>query len=354
MCGEHVRKYEVFHAFDKTIIAAHNRLTVAPDTITAPPTLQRHPCMSNPLNNLSRFLKTLDSYQVKDGKTFSLEHFSPDDDGGLGLDKEHGKALLADVKTRLQELQELLYANQTHSLLIILQGMDTAGKDGTIKHVMSGVNPQGISVTSFKQPGPSELLHGFLWRIHMAAPQAGRIAVFNRSHYEEVLITRVHPELLQNEHLPGEVNTLAFWEGRYSDIRHLEHYLSRQGTLVLKFFLNISHEEQRKRLLARLDIPSKRWKFSSSDLQEREFWNEYQTAYQDTIAATARSHAPWTIVPANQKWYAHLVVIGTIIRALHNLHQTIPAPAPDISRQLDNYRDSLLNEKSPNKHKLKS
>lgn len=310
--------------------------------------------MSNPLNNLNRFLETLDSYQVTDGKTCDLEHFSPDDDGGLGLDKEHGKALLAAVKTRLQELQELLYANQTRSLLIVLQGMDTAGKDGTIKHVMSGVNPQGVSVTSFKQPGPSELLHGFLWRIHLAAPQAGRIVVFNRSHYEDVLVTRVHPELLENEHLPGETNTPAFWQGRYSDIRHLEHYLSRQGTVVLKFFLHISREEQRKRLLARLDIPDKRWKFSTADLREREFWNEYKSAYQDAIAGTAREHAPWTIVPANQKWYARLVVIGTIIRALHNLNQTMPDPSPEITRQLDNYRESLLNEETPPKNKKKS
>lgn len=310
--------------------------------------------MSNPLNNLNRFLETLDSYQITDGKTFDLEQFNPDDDGGLGLDKEHGKALLAAVKTRLQELQELLYANQTRSLLIVLQGMDTAGKDGTIKHVMSGVNPQGVSVTSFKQPGPSELLHGFLWRIHLAAPQAGRIVVFNRSHYEDVLVTRVHPELLDNEHLPGETNTPAFWQGRYSDIRHLEHYLSRQGTVVLKFFLHISREEQRKRLLARLDIPAKRWKFSTADLREREFWNEYKTAYQDAIAATAREHAPWTIVPANQKWYARLVVIGTIIRALHNLNQTMPDPSPEITRQLDNYRDSLLSEDPQTKHKKKS
>ncbi|MCP1241562.1 polyphosphate kinase 2 family protein [Acetobacter lambici] len=297
------------------------------------------------MNTLSRFLNALDSYKVTDGSKFRLADHDPADDGHLGLDKETGKKLLRQVKGLLQDLQELLYANQTHSLLIILQGMDAAGKDGTIKHVMSGVNPQGVAVTSFKQPGPTDLLHGFLWRIHAAAPQAGRIVIFNRSQYEDVLVSRVHPDLLKNGHLPGALNTPEFWEGRYSDIRHLEHYLSRQGTIVLKFFLNISREEQRERLLARLDIPEKRWKFSPSDLHEREYWDDYATAYQDAIAQTARPHAPWIIVPANHKWYARLVVIGTIIRALHNLRQITPQPNPDVMHQLDDYRTRLLQEK---------
>ncbi|MDE7547548.1 polyphosphate kinase 2 family protein [Acetobacter fabarum] len=297
------------------------------------------------MNTLSRFLNALDSYKVTDGSQFRLADHNPDDDGHLGLDKDMGKNLLRQVKGLLQDLQELLYANQTHSLLIILQGMDAAGKDGTIKHVMSGVNPQGVAVTSFKQPGPTDLLHGFLWRIHAAAPQAGRIVIFNRSQYEDVLVSRVHPELLKNGHVPGALNTPEFWDGRYSDIRHLEHYLSRQGTIVLKFFLNISREEQRERLLARLDIPEKRWKFSPSDLHEREYWDDYATAYQDAITQTARAHAPWIIVPANHKWYARLVVIGTIIRALHNLRQVTPQPNPDVMHQLDDYRTRLLQEK---------
>ncbi|GAN71484.1 polyphosphate kinase 2 family protein [Acetobacter syzygii] len=297
------------------------------------------------MNTLSRFLNALDSYKITDGSQFKLSDHNPGDDGHLGLDKEMGKKLLRQVKGLLQDLQELLYANQTHSLLIILQGMDAAGKDGTIKHVMSGVNPQGVAVTSFKQPGPTDLLHGFLWRIHAAAPQAGRIVIFNRSQYEDVLVSRVHPDLLKNSHLPGELNTPEFWQGRYSDIRHLEHYLSRQGTIVLKFFLNISREEQRERLLARLDIPEKRWKFSPSDLHEREYWDDYAAAYQDAIAQTARPHAPWIIVPANHKWYARLVVIGTIIRALHNLRQVTPQPSADVMHQLDDYRTRLLQEK---------
>ncbi|MCP1220552.1 polyphosphate kinase 2 family protein [Acetobacter orientalis] len=298
------------------------------------------------MNKLAKFLRALESYHITDGEKFTLAQHNPDDDGGLGLSKEDGAHLLREVKEQLQDLQELLYANQTRSVLIILQGMDAAGKDGTIKHVMSGVNPQGVTVASFKQPGPTELQHGFLWRIHAAAPQVGRIVIFNRSQYEDVLVTRVHPELLENEHLTGPVNTPEFWEGRYKDIRHLEHYLARQGTVVLKFFLNISRKEQRERLLSRLEVPEKRWKFSSSDLREREYWDQYQTAYQDAIAATARPYAPWVIVPANHKWYARLVVIGTIIRALRNLQQKPPQPAPDVEKCLDDYRTHLLNEKS--------
>lgn len=310
--------------------------------VVFPPFILRRPKL---MNTLTRFLKILDDYQITDGQNFKLDQYNPDEDGGFGLDKHDGKRLLKKVKTLLQSLQERLYANQNHSLLIILQGMDTAGKDSTIKHVMSGVNPQGVGVTSFKQPGPTELLHGFLWRIHLSAPQAGRIVIFNRSQYENVLISRVHPDVLAREHLSGDTQSPEFWQGRYSDIRHFEHYLARQGTIVLKFFLHISQEEQRQRLLARLDTPEKRWKFSPDDLREREFWDNYTEAYQDAIAETARPHAPWTIVPANHKWYARLVVIGTIIRALRRLHQVMPQPTPEVMQQLDDYRLRLLNEK---------
>ncbi|GAN59648.1 hypothetical protein ACI01nite_17730 [Acetobacter cibinongensis] len=297
------------------------------------------------MNKLTKFLHILDSYHITEGDKFRLKDHNPNDDGNLGLTKEDGSELLKEVKHRLQDLQELLYANQKQSVLIILQGMDAAGKDGTIKHVMSGVNPQGVSVASFKQPGPTDLLHGFLWRIHAAAPQAGRIVIFNRSQYEDVLVTRVHPELLDREHLTGPIDTPEFWEGRYKDIRHLEHYFSRQGTLVLKFFLNISADEQKERLLSRLEEPEKRWKFSSSDLKEREYWDQYQTAYEDAIQATARPYAPWIIVPANHKWYARLVVIGTIIRALTHLQLQLPQPAPDVTQRLDDYLARLKNEK---------
>lgn len=286
-----------------------------------------------------------DRYRVKEGKPFRLSDYDPNDTAGLPLDKTQGKALLARAKKRLAELQELLYANGTTSMLIVLQGMDAAGKDGTIRHVMSGVNPQGVGVTSFKQPGPTELLHGFLWRIHIAAPSAGRIVIFNRSHYEDVLVTRVHPEMLEREHLPGKINTPQFWQNRFEDIRHFEHYLTRQGSVVLKFCLNISPEEQRRRLLKRLDHQDRRWKFSQSDIRERQFWNDYHHAYEEAIAHTSRSYAPWFVVPANHKWFARLTVIETIISALEDLHLRPPVVSPEVTRSLDTYRAQLESEK---------
>ncbi|GBR07729.1 polyphosphate kinase 2 family protein [Acetobacter oeni] len=288
----------------------------------------------------------LERYRVDDSKPFHLADYDPGDTAGLPLDKAQGKALLKIAKKRLAELQDLLYANGTTSMLIVLQGMDAAGKDGTIKHVMSGVNPQGVSVTSFKQPGPQELLHGFLWRIHISAPSAGRIVIFNRSQYEDVLVTRVHPELLEREHLPGEIGTPAFWKGRFEDIRHFEHYLSRQGTLILKFFLHISQDEQRTRLLARLDDRDKRWKFSGSDVKEREFWDHYQHAYEDAIGHTSRPWAPWFVVPANHKWFARLTVLESIIGTLEKLAQKPPVMDPTFSHSLDAYRAELGGEKS--------
>ncbi|NHO52382.1 polyphosphate kinase 2 family protein [Acetobacter estunensis] len=284
-------------------------------------------------------------YRVDGTKPFHIADHDPEDDGGLGLDKAQGKALLKLSRKRLSELQELLYANGTTSMLIVLQGMDTAGKDGTIKHVMSGVNPAGVSVSSFKQPGPQELLHGFLWRVHIVAPSAGRIGIFNRSQYEDVLVTRVHPEMLEREHLPGAINTDAFWQGRFEDIRHFEHYLARQGTVVLKFFLNISREEQRERLLARLDDKEKRWKFSTSDVKERQFWDKYQCAYEEAVGHTSRPYAPWFVVPSNHKWYARLVVMETIIDALEALKQKPPVMDPAFATSLDRYRDELMSEK---------
>jgi PPK2 family polyphosphate:nucleotide phosphotransferase len=285
-------------------------------------------------------------YRVHDGSPLRLADWLTSDDGGLDLKKKEGKALLKLAKKRLSDLQELLFANGRSSMLIVLQGMDAAGKDGTIKHVMSGMNPAGVAVNAFKQPGPSALEHGFLWRIHVAAPSAGRIEVFNRSHYEDVLVTRVHSELLENEHLPGAVNTPAFWEGRFEDIRHFEQYLSRQGTLVLKFFLHISKQEQKKRLLSRLDDKDKRWKFSMSDVRERQFWDQYQSAYQDALNHTSRDFAPWFIVPADHKWFARLVVIETIIHALEGLKMTPPKIDPDLLKRLDAYKNELTEDRS--------
>ncbi|MBB2200135.1 polyphosphate kinase 2 family protein [Gluconacetobacter tumulisoli] len=269
-----------------------------------------------------------------------------------GLDKAGGKHLLRQGVRRLAELQTLLYANGTWSLLVALQAMDAGGKDGMIKHVMSGVNPQGVTVTSFKQPGPVELAHDYLWRVHLAAPSCGRIGIFNRSHYEEVLVTRVHPELLVRQKIPAALRTSAIWDERYRDIRHFEHYLSRQGTVVLKFFLNISQEEQRKRFLQRIDEDDKHWKFSAADAREREHWDAYQQAYHDAIRNTARPYAPWIVIPADRKWLARILVVETMIQALESLNMTIPDPAPDIVREMDDVRTKLEAEAPKDRHRL--
>ncbi|MEE8662795.1 MAG: PPK2 family polyphosphate kinase [Acetobacter sp.] len=286
----------------------------------------------------------VERYQVRNAADFNLALCGTSENVIPGLKKKNSKELLEKAKERLSDLQSLLHANGTSSVLIVLQGMDTAGKDGTIRHVMSGVNPQGVSVVSFRQPGPHELQHGFLWRLHIAAPSSGRITIFNRSQYEDVLITRVHPHLLEREHLPGEAGTPAFWQARFDDIRSFEHYLARQGTLVLKFFLNISKKEQRQRLLDRLDDPSKQWKFSPSDIEERSYWDDYQSAYQDAIRQTSTDFAPWFAVPADNKWYARLVVVSTIVKALTDLRQQAPNVPSDVRSNLENYRKQLLAE----------
>ena len=263
--------------------------------------------------------KILDRYRVTDGHGFRLKDFDPHD-APDELDKDDGPALLQRGVENLSELQELLYANSTWSVLIVLQAMDAAGKDGTIKHVMSGVNPQGVSVTSFKQPGPEDLAHDFLWRISRALPGAGMIGIFNRSHYEEVLVARVHPEILTRQHLPPElIDHKKFWDHRLQDIAGFERHLARRGTIVLKFFLNMSRGEQKKRFLKRLDEPDKNWKFSAADIAERAHWDDYMAAYQEAIAGTATAHAPWFVVPADRKWYARLVVVAAINEALRNL-----------------------------------
>ncbi|GBQ37382.1 polyphosphate kinase 2 family protein [Gluconacetobacter azotocaptans] len=273
------------------------------------------------------------------------DHFHPADHPArtavAGMSKADGKHLLRHGVKRLAELQSLLYANGTWSLLVALQAMDAGGKDGMIKHVMSGVNPQGVTVTSFKQPGPVELAHDYLWRVHLAAPSCGRIGIFNRSHYEEVLVTRVHPELLVRQKIPTALRTSAIWDERYRDIRHFEQYLSGQGTVVLKFFLNISKEEQRKRFLQRIDEDDKHWKFSAADAREREYWDEYQHAYHEAIRHTAQPCAPWIVIPADRKWLARILVVETIIQALESLNMAIPDPAPDIIRQMDDIRAKL-------------
>ncbi len=269
----------------------------------------------------------LKRFRVADGDGFSLADHAPDADPGPDLDQERGEAMLADGVARLAKLQDTLYADGRWAVLALFQAMDAGGKDGTIRHVFSGVNPQGVRVTAFKQPGPVELGHDFLWRIHNAVPPRGQIGVHNRSHYEELLITRVHPELLDRQALPDERRGDGFWHDRMKDIRHFERYLDRQGIVVVKFFLNISPEEQRRRFLARLEEPDKNWKFSEADLAERGFWDQYQQAYQDMIAGTARPRAPWYVVPGDRKWFARLVVVQAMIRALEKLSLSAPPPA---------------------------
>ncbi|MCQ8241193.1 polyphosphate kinase 2 family protein [Rhizosaccharibacter radicis] len=274
--------------------------------------------------------KLLARYRITHGKHFELKDHDPRDTDGIDIDKDEGKQLLAEGVERLAELQGLLYADGRHAVLAAFQAMDAGGKDGTIKHVMSGVNPQGVTVTSFKQPGPVEMAHDFLWRIHLNAPMRGRIGIFNRSHYEEVLVAKVHPAVLDNQNLPHADRDKKFWRHRYEDISNFELMLSRQGTTILKFFLHLSKDEQRERFLARIDEPDKNWKFSASDLKERGYWDAYQEAYEDAIRATATPHAPWFVIPADRKWYGRLLVVEAMIDALEGLDLKAPAP-PDAS-----------------------
>ena len=293
---------------------------------------------------LARVHEALSRYRVTGSRGFALDEHAAQD-LPCGLDKEDAKALLKSGIKRLSALQELLYADNTWSLLIVFQAMDAGGKDSTIKHVMSGVNPQGVTVTSFKAPGPRELAHDYLWRISQALPARGHIGIFNRSHYEDVLVTRVHPELLAGSGLPPDLTgTRHFWAMRLADIAAFESYLGRQGVRIIKFFLNISPEEQRQRLLKRLDTPEKTWKFDPSDLRERAHWAEYQAAYQAAIAATATDAAPWYVVPADHKWYTRLVVAEAIIEALQSLHLRAPETPNDERDALRTARTALDRE----------
>jgi PPK2 family polyphosphate:nucleotide phosphotransferase len=271
----------------------------------------------------------LDRCRVTHGKGFKLKHHDPADTAGHILSKQQADHLLAAGVVRLAALQEKLYAQDRWSMLCLFQAMDAAGKDGTIKHVMSGVNPQGVQVTSFKAPGPEELAHDFLWRAARALPQRGHIGIHNRSHYEEVLVVRVHPAILDKQRLPPELLGKKLWDQRLAAIAGFERYLAQQGTVVLKFFLNVSKAEQKHRFLERLDEPGKNWKFSEADLAERAYWDDYQDAYQDAIAATASSHAPWFVVPADNKWFTRLVVVAAMIEALDGLDLKIPEMSAD-------------------------
>jgi len=281
------------------------------------------------------------SFQAKPGKHFRLEDSDPAEKGKY-KSEAHAQAKLQENVQRLARYQDLLNADRSYALLIILQAMDAAGKDGTIKHVMSGVNPAGCGVVSFKQPSQQELSHDFLWRNWRELPERGRIGIFNRSYYEEVLVVRIHPELLAEEHIPGlKKADEKFWEHRFQSINDAERHLDRNGTVILKFFLHVSKEEQKKRFLARLDDPKKNWKFSASDLHERLRWDDYMQAYQDMIRHTSTRHAPWHIIPADHKWFAHLTVSDIIVDTLKKMGLKYPSVTAEQKAQLSEARKVL-------------
>jgi PPK2 family polyphosphate:nucleotide phosphotransferase len=286
--------------------------------------------------------KLLDRYRIDEPDKFRLADFKTDETGGL--DKDEGEKLLAAGLKRLSDLQQRLYAERRWSVLVVLQGLDAAGKDGVIAHVMSGLNPQGCEVHSFKRPSAEELDHDFLWRIARGLPERGRIGIFNRSHYEEVLVVRVHPDLLERQKLPSELIGKEIWKERFKDIRGFERHLARSGTLVLKFFLHLSKEEQRRRFLDRLDDPAKRWKFSMDDIAERARWDDYMAAYEDAIGATSRPEAPWHVVPADHKWFARLVVAEALIDGLDRLDLKVPKIEGAALKELEKVRKALLHE----------
>ena len=267
--------------------------------------------------------KLAHKYRVDDGKNFKLKNFDPGDTDGWDS-KEHAAKELQQGVDRTAELQDMLYAQDKWALLLIFQAMDAAGKDGAIKHVMSGVNPQGCQVYSFKAPSEAELQHDFLWRTTRDMPERGHIGIFNRSYYEEVLIVRVHPDTLTGEKTPPALVTKDIWDERFEDIRCFERHMARSGTLIRKFFLHISKKEQKKRFLARLDEPEKNWKFSAGDIHERESWDEYQDAYEDMIRNTATKHAPWYVVPADNKWFTRLAISCVVVDALESLKLAYP------------------------------
>jgi PPK2 family polyphosphate:nucleotide phosphotransferase len=289
--------------------------------------------------NLKAFIKP---YRITDGKGFRLKDVDPADTGFLrSEDKQESRDLLQHGVARLTDLQEKLYAQHQWALLLIFQAMDAAGKDSTIKHVMSGVNPQGCQVFSFKAPSHAELDHDYLWRCMKVLPGRGRIGIFNRSYYEEVLVVRVHPELLKGQQLPPSLVTKHIWEERYEDINAMERYLTRNGTAIRKFFLHVSPEEQRKRFLERLENPNKNWKFSLADVRERDYWDDYMDAYEQMVRRTSSAHAPWFVVPADNKWFTRLVVAAAVIEALEDMELAFPKVDAGRRQELQAARELL-------------
>ena len=292
-----------------------------------------------------KLTKMVKRFRVDKPDKFRLSEIDPAETCGLDLEKAEAKAMLANGVERLAGLQEKLYAQNRWAVLAVFQAMDAAGKDGAIKHVMSGVNPQGCQVHSFKQPSAEELDHDFLWRIAKALPERGRIGIFNRSHYEDVLVARVHPEILARQRLPQALTGKDIWKERFNSIRGFERHLLRNGVLILKFFLHISREEQRKRFLARLEEPGKRWKFEMGDVAERKLWDKYMDAYEDVVRHTSRTEAPWYVVPADNKWFARLIVAEAMVVAMENLKLEFPKVEGPALKELQKVRRALLAEK---------
>ncbi len=292
---------------------------------------------------IDRSRKFAEPYCVSSGKKFRLKDFDPAGTGkATSEDKPRAKELLETGIQALAELQDVLYAQDRWSLLLIFQAMDAAGKDGAIKHVMSGVNPQGCQVYSFKSPSAEDINHDYLWRCMKCLPERGRIGIFNRSYYEETLVVRVHPELLAKQKIPQQLITKDIWEERYHDIRHFERYLTRNGVVIRKFFLHVSAEEQKKRFLERLDNPAKNWKFSSGDSRERNFWKEYMEAYEDMICNTATDYAPWYVVPADNKWFTRVVVAAAVIDAIASLNLQYPEVTEAQRKELAAANEALM------------
>jgi PPK2 family polyphosphate:nucleotide phosphotransferase len=285
-------------------------------------------------------------YRVTDGARFRLKDFDPDDTGELGSqDKPRAMAAFSAGIEALSALQERLYAQDRWAVLLIFQALDAAGKDGAIKHVMSGVNPQGCQVSAFKAPSNEELDHDYLWRCVERLPERGRIGIFNRSYYEETLVVRVHPELLARQKLPPALVGRSIWHDRHRQIRHFERYLHENGVIVRKFFLHVSRAEQKRRFLGRIDKPAKHWKFEAGDVAERAHFAAYQRAYQHAIRATATPQSPWYVVPADNKWFTRVVVAGAVIDALASLDLRLPRPSPERRRELARAKAALLSER---------
>jgi PPK2 family polyphosphate:nucleotide phosphotransferase len=293
---------------------------------------------------LAQIQKYVRPFRVTKGRGFLLKDFDPGDTCGLKLDKREAAELLRRGTEWLAEEQGMLYAQNQWSLLLVFQALDAAGKDGTIKHVMSGVNPQGCQVFSFKQPSREELEHDFMWRYAKCLPERGRIGIFNRSYYEEVLVVRVHQDLLKQQKIPPSLLGNRIWDERLADIANFEDYLTRQGTIILKFFLHVSRNEQKKRFMERLDEPQKHWKFSTSDIHERKFWSDYMRVFENAIRATATKRAPWYVVPADNKWFTRLVVAVAAVEAVEELDLAYPKIDDQKKRDVAAAREALARE----------